>query len=394
MSSFTLTPSQSAKLAKNVYALTDFSSMREAVTFVKGNYNDSFIFPEEFVMTARTGGPAFIKSRTAFGMFLLGQKNFSGHAVIMIRGTVYLGDWLTNLNISVSSSATGQPIHDGFNQAFMSMVPSLKTLLPLLRKHQVHTVHCVGHSLGGALATICADWLYSNMGIKPFLYTFGSPRVGFQTFARQCTSKVSAERIFRSYHRTDIVPCIPPWPFTHTPFESKDYFLPSPGVIPGAEYHSMSKYIESASGKTWETMGAFKDELRNETAVKLWLKGTSPIMFTVSSIEWLSRAMSFVIEKCLKGIAFGISKAAEASFTIMDQLAYILHKGIDISQNISSWVMCLIRRIMQILGYRAEVEAAELTYGFIRNLLLRLQTKVNEFAKKAFSDALVDGRGI
>lgn len=387
-------PSQAAAFADDVYAYTRQPNIQEAVAFLKMQYGDNYVLPDTFTLKAKTGGPAYLKTRTAFGMFLLGKGKYQGHAVICIRGTQYLADWLTNLNISVSSSAVGEPVHDGFNQAFQSMKEQLEQLIPLIRQNRVHTVHCIGHSLGGALATICADWLSSSKGIKPYLYTFGSPRVGLYTFSSQCTRRLGTERIFRTYHRTDIVPCIPIWPFIHTPCEGTDYFLPSPGMIPWATYHSMEKYIESVDNKSWGVIASIRDENRDENSVKRWLKEETPLSFTISSIEWVSKALEYVIEKCLNGVSFAISKGASASLTLMDRLAYILNKGIDLSEQVSTWVLHLMRRIMQLLGYGTEIEMADLTFMFIRNLLIKLQNRVNEFAKKALSNTLVGGRAI
>jgi predicted lipase len=45
-------------------------------------------------------------------------------------------------------------------------------------------VFCTGHSLGGALATLCALEMRQRLGLRVELYTFGSPRVGSPQFAR------------------------------------------------------------------------------------------------------------------------------------------------------------------------------------------------------------------
>jgi triacylglycerol lipase len=74
------------------------------------------------------------------------------------------------------------------------------------------SLHVTGHSLGAALATICAlhaSVLCEKKGVAcPVdLYTFASPRVGDSRFAKACEERIQAFRIANS---EDVVPGIPP----------------------------------------------------------------------------------------------------------------------------------------------------------------------------------------
>lgn len=263
-----------------------------------------------------------------------------------------------------------------------------------MKHHQGATVHCIGHSLGGALATLCAEWISSAYSIKPYLYTFGSPRVGLIGFVDMCTKAVGCERIFRAYHKTDIVPCIPIWPFIHTPNSGKDYFIPSPGLVPAAAYHAMEKYVESVSGKSWAVLGALEPEQKSEAGIKEWLKQSGPMNMTISSLEWLNQAIVYVINKCISGAARLISQTATTSLSIMDSLAIILAKGVNMAETVSTWVLYLIRKILTLLGYSPAVEAADITRNYVRSILIDLQQKVNRYAQSALSQTLVQGRGL
>lgn len=385
---------QAAVLADDVYALTKLVSLEHAIKYIESEYRGVFCFGEKDVLKARTGGPGIIKCRTAFGFTLLGQGELKGHAVILFRGTQYLADWLTNLNFGVSSTISGEPVHDGFNQSFKSMESQLKEFMNFIIKQRVHTIHCIGHSLGGALATICGDWIRSAYKQKPYIYTFGSPRVGLYTFASRCTTKIGSQRIFRAYHKTDIVPCIPVWPYIHTPNSGQDYYLPSPGIVPMAEYHGMDHYIDSVDGKGWDVLGGLREADKNENSIKRWLTDKTPIGLTITSIEWLNRALIFILDKCLDGAAWMISKSFKNSFTLMDQLAYILHKGINLAETTSAWVLHLIRKIMQVIGMKKAVETADLTHQFIRAILSHLQHKINQYTRSVLSKVLVKGRAV
>lgn len=85
-------------------------------------------------------------------------------------------------------------------------------------KNNVPTsVYFTGHSLGGALATISALHIAqlpnlrdSKIKNKIFLYTFASPRVGNDTFAKECNQSI---QIYRITNSEDIVPRVPPGTF-------------------------------------------------------------------------------------------------------------------------------------------------------------------------------------
>ncbi|MBN6062870.1 lipase family protein [Aggregatibacter actinomycetemcomitans] len=66
-------------------------------------------------------------------------------------------------------------------------------------------LYLTGHSLGGAVATILAAYLYEK-GLKPLLYTYGSPRVGNVHFANYYANRFTH---FRHVNGGDIVPAVP-----------------------------------------------------------------------------------------------------------------------------------------------------------------------------------------
>src|SRR5690625_5942183 len=84
-------------------------------------------------------------------------------------------------------------------------------------------VHCIGHSLGGAVATLAADCVARNRPNPVRLCTFGAPRVGGNFFARSCTNLVGEENIMRVFHTTDPVPMMPIFPYTHAPTRGPAY---------------------------------------------------------------------------------------------------------------------------------------------------------------------------
>lgn len=394
MSRASIPPAFAASLSRDVYALTKLPTLDEALTSLNDDYGELFAFSKNNMLKGKTGGPAMIKCRTAFGFCLVGQKSLKGNAIILFRGTQYLADWLTNLNVGVSRSTGSQPVHDGFNQAFKTMKPKLMDFVTSLRAQGITNIHCIGHSLGGALATLCAEWLKTNCGFTPQLYTFGSPRVGLKGFSHSVTRSLGSDGVFRAYHKTDIVPCIPIWPFIHTPDDGTEYFLPSPGLMPGAEYHGMEHYVNSVGSKSWKALAAIKPDKKTDAGVIRWLKEDTIFSSTVSVIEWLNDALLFVLKKCLKGAEWIISSTLGTTLTLTDQLAFILHKGINLAKEISGWVVYLMKKILKFLGYSVEVDAAEMTATFIKATLIKLNQKLNIIASSALNKVLVEGRAV
>lgn len=98
-----------------------------------------------------------------------------------------------------------------------------------LRHNPTAEVLITGHSLGGALATLCFLDLRVFLGENTVsfapLYLYGSPRVGNAAFATYSASH--GVPIFRVVHHRDPVPHLPfkSWGYTHPP---REVFFDSP----------------------------------------------------------------------------------------------------------------------------------------------------------------------
>lgn len=392
-----LSAKMSASFAKNVYELTDAPNLNLALKRLEQSYGTMLDVEQNNVAMAKTGGPAFIKSRTAFGLCLLGKGAYQGHAFIILRGTRFLADWLTNLNIGTSRSAYGQSIHNGFHQAFLSMQTQLNPFITALASKGIHSVHCIGHSLGGALATVCAEHIKASTSFKPYLYTFGAPRVGMRSFADILSSNLGPKRMFRVYHRTGIVPCIPFWPFVHAPTllsASYDYFQPSPGEFPGGKWHDMGLYAETLGEQKWSALRGKRNKHYDDVGIEHWLNKKGPISFSVTNLEWLDKAINYVLTKCLNVITDVIGGAASGVLTLMDRLAYILKKGIDLSNKLSSLVISLIRNVMAMLGMKPIIEKADVSHAFIRGIFQNLSHRVSSYCQRVLDGVMVNGQSV
>src|SRR5690554_6559881 len=116
----TLDPSFTANRAKEIYDLVDKKLTQSEVVFdFEKKYSGILDLSSNNVVSARTGGPSFIKTETSFGLMAYGTGNSKKEAFIILRGTKILADLLTDFNAMWSStSVQGHRIHDGFNKAF------------------------------------------------------------------------------------------------------------------------------------------------------------------------------------------------------------------------------------------------------------------------------------
>jgi hypothetical protein len=106
-------------------------------------------------------------------------------------------------------SQSGAQMHRGFTAAYMSVREKIHNYL---RSHAASSVTVTGHSLGGALATLCAVDVQYNFSNKVTIdiYTFGAPKVGNDGFRESFNRRVPNS--YRFVHGMDIVSALPrPW---------------------------------------------------------------------------------------------------------------------------------------------------------------------------------------
>ncbi|WP_347331324.1 lipase family protein [Marinimicrobium locisalis] len=391
MTSNPIKPNQAVDLAEAVYLLSGTPSVEDAVNAVRLRYRNIFEVVGNSSLAGKTGGPGFLKCRTAFGLCLIGRKQFEGHAFIVFRGTDYLADWLTNLNASLSRSSNNQPIHAGFSETFKSLRPQLVALMHHVSGSQIH---CIGHSLGGAVASLCAEWMELAYHVKPCLYTFGSPRIGLHGFASVHTRTLGPSNFYRVHRSSDVVPYIPIWPFIHAPLQAQTYRLPKIGTLPTKADHNIGLYADSIGDKSWQALKAPHNGVGSDIAVERWLLDKTFIGLTVDSLEWLGRAMVYVLERCMTGAARILSMAGSTQLTILDSIAVMLEKGVSLTETVSRWVLYLVRKILVLLGRPDIVEGADITRAFLRQVLLDLQQRVNTMVRRVLDQTLVKGQSV
>jgi len=132
--------------------------------------------------------------------------------VIAFRGSQQPKDWLTDFNawhqtMPYDNVDSNIKVHTGFINAYKSVRDQVHAIIEDVES-KVNRVIICGHSLGGALAQLCAVDIQFNFDKKIECYASGSPAVGNKEFATSYNIRVP--NTVRTYMRKDIVPMMPP----------------------------------------------------------------------------------------------------------------------------------------------------------------------------------------
>lgn len=126
-------------------------------------------------------------------------KKADGSSTVIFRGTTNVRDWKTNLKFSQDNG-----VHRGFKKAYEIVGHEIYVSVDRSKP-----VTVCGHSLGGALTTLCAyDLKVAGYDVQA-VYTYGSPRVGNKSFAKKY-NRLLKKITHRVVNNNDIVPRIPP----------------------------------------------------------------------------------------------------------------------------------------------------------------------------------------
>lgn len=123
--------------------------------------------------------------------------------VVAFAGTdpVHLANWVSDFDIRPTDGGAAE----GFTVAIQSVEQDILHALPTGRPVMV-----TGHSLGGALAVLFAQWLETVGRDVTAVYTFGAPRPGRPDFTEPYNGSNLGSRTYRCVHGDDIVPTVAP----------------------------------------------------------------------------------------------------------------------------------------------------------------------------------------
>lgn len=382
-----ISPKIVAQLADEVYAVQD--EFRLKFFLLNPIFTST---PHQNKTFKATVGSRLINTQDCFGVCARGGAGYEKDLFLMFRGTTnsnYGADWISDARCGVTSSAGGM-VHVGFSHVFKSMHLDIGNFIRRQiddRTTPVQTIHCIGHSLGGAVATLAADWVRRETNKHVVLYTFGAPKPGLEGFAKNLTMRLGPENVHRVYHATDPVPMVPLYPFTHAPLPGYGHFMGSADSVLSAGAHKMGKYAQSLKNKTsWKSMNCPPPVSGYERVVEKWLEADGALNpFDADTWGWLNAGLEYVLKKILGTAAISLQCSFTGALTLADKIAWILQKGIDLTIDTGKWVLLLMRKMMQMLHMKVVHTAKELTRALMRAVLASLMSKITREATKALS---------
>lgn len=159
-------------------------------------------------------------------------------------GSVSMRDWCLDLQVwrRRVPYLGGTLVHAGFARVYDSVRERVLAKARETSKGYDRVV-CTGHSLFGAVATLAAADLATELGEVPVVcVTFGSPRVGDEKFVEYFHGAVDASH--RCVVRGDPVAATPTkWRFKHVGGELRC----GPRGLCSARKHSMDAYVDGLS---------------------------------------------------------------------------------------------------------------------------------------------------
>ena len=204
---------------------TTFSPQRATIFahFSNAAYCSSKDIQAWSCVPCKAADPTFVVSKVIYGskaqtQAFVGSSNTTstaGNIVISFRGSETFENWLHNLDFPKKAGypkCDGCEIHEGFLSAWTEIQDDvIQEVEKLLSNMPSAQIFVTGHSLGAALAALCAAELGASshsLGKKiTGVYTFGQPRVGNQAFH---DFYGTGERVsWRVTHNRDIVPHLP-----------------------------------------------------------------------------------------------------------------------------------------------------------------------------------------
>ncbi|NLK40205.1 MAG: lipase family protein [Clostridiales bacterium] len=167
---------------------------------------------------------------------------------ITFRGTDSDADWRLDMRfwkkrIPYDNKSSKIRVHSGFINAYKSDDVRLK-----IHKYitdDICNIQITGHSLGGALAVLCAVDLQYNFPEKDYeVVIFGCPRVGNAAFARSYNKRVF--NTIRVENGNDIVTKLPPaiLGYRHVGVKFKIGNWSVPGVV-SFKSHKIQRYYKN-----------------------------------------------------------------------------------------------------------------------------------------------------
>ncbi|MFP5481790.1 MAG: lipase family protein [Gammaproteobacteria bacterium] len=345
------------------------------------------------IITATSGLITPVSSGFGFMAQLNGGR--SREIVIATRGTTNSrADYGTDINAIPTLGPTGHAIHKGFGTTFKSYVQQLNEFIQQQNLGFKPTaVHCMGHSLGGALANLNAA-ACAELGLNSYLYTVAAPRVGMVPYAEHLSKKMKAAHVYRVANEADIVTMVPCYPFVHSPYVHGTYLLEGGMLKINPMQHMLANGYGSMVNASWKQMQSLTQgkqqqlenslyPANNKEAGKFEQLAKMPgAMFSGRLLKLINKAIHDMLARLGAQSLLSVGHYRTGAFTVLDQMAEILARYAQASHKQAKEVAGMLNAIMAYLG-RSTHALADASVATIRWVFNLLHQSVTTMAKQA-----------
>lgn len=385
-----LNPSQIFQLSKNAYTTKKGDSVllrRELDIELPFVNIDSLR-----IITATSGLITPFSSGFGFMAQLNGGR--SREIIIATRGTATWADAGTDINAIPTIGPTGHAIHKGFGTTFKSYVQQINEFIKQQNLGFKPTaVHCMGHSLGGALANLNAA-ACAELGLNSYLYTVAAPRVGMVPYAEHLSKKMKAAHVYRVANEADVVTMLPTYPFVHSPYVHGTYLLEGGMLKINPRQHMLANGYGSMVNANWKQMQSLTQGKQQQLENSLYpannkeagqfeqLAKMPGAMFSGRLLKLINKAIHDMLARLGAQSLLSVAHYRTGAFTVLDQMAEILARYAQASHKQAKEVAGMLNAIMAYLG-RSTHTLADASVATIRWVFNLLHLSVNTMAKQA-----------
>jgi hypothetical protein len=366
----TLTPRDTLEFAEAVYGIREMSDVERGFQRRLDGHGLSANWDLGSARSMEGVSGPISRSRSGFAAVVRGTGGRSTETVVVTRGTQTGADWGSNLRATYDTGPGGLVVHKGFHDIFKSIRAAVFSNLGSIPSTNRQTIHCVGHSLGGALANFMANYIHREFRADVKLYTFGSPRAGDAFFARDTTNRLGANNIFRVYNFNDPVPMVPLFPFLHAPHSSDGIRVGGTSLGVSVDDHVMpTGYMSKiAHNATWQLLRRSGAQIESPWSAATWLEYIGENM-RIPGASWGLWALGKALDALITLAVGTLGLAVHGTATLIDRLAMMLHRAAELSQRIGSSIVRFMQLVLRWAGRTVAEGAVHMTRAFLTYVL-------------------------
>jgi len=322
---------------------------------------------------------------SGFGFVAHGTGSRANELVLVTRGTNFQHnkfDLATNANIGYGIGPRGNVFHRGFLKTFKSYQSQLVSFVSQGGAKRPSTIHCMGHSLGGALANLNACML-RDAGFNVCLYTIGAPRVGIVSYAQDVTKQIAPGQIRRIANPCDPVPMVPLFPYMHASRGSSELLIRH-GEKVGIDAHLLhSGYSKMAYSSSWSDFSPMPHGLSQYTDLsREFAKLGGGGMFNAKLLDLVGKLTEQVLRSMGYAYLVTVQGGLSLAVTAADLLSEVLVKAANASKLLADDVFTILNSMLDFLG-RAPISGTVLTIQTLHWILDQFSTEMAGRAQQA-----------